>query len=101
MNGVDMIQVPRVGASAKNAADIRMTVDAVETVVAHPAVEVFVLVTGDSDYSPLARRLREERGRGGRPRPAGRCSGRLGFSTRFTASWWPYDSLRFHSRGLP
>jgi uncharacterized protein (TIGR00288 family) len=59
MNGVDMIQVPRVGASAKNAADIRMTVDAVETIFTHPAVEVFVLVTGDSDYSPLVRRLRE------------------------------------------
>jgi uncharacterized protein (TIGR00288 family) len=59
MNGVDMIQVPKIGASAKNAADIRMTVDAMETIFAHPAVEVFVLVTGDSDYSPLVRRLRE------------------------------------------
>jgi len=59
MNGVEMIQVTKVGASAKNAADIRMTVDAMETIFAHPAVEVFVLVTGDSDYSPLVRRLRE------------------------------------------
>ncbi len=59
MTGVDMIQVARVGSATKNAADIRMTVDAMETIFIHPTVEVFVLVTGDSDYSPLVRRLRE------------------------------------------
>jgi hypothetical protein len=59
MNGVDLIQVARIGSQNKNAADIRMAVDAMETMIVHPEVSVFVLVTGDSDYSPLVQRLRE------------------------------------------
>jgi len=59
MNGVDLIQVARVGVQNKNAADIRMAVDAMETLIVHPEVSVFVLVSGDGDYSPLVQRLRE------------------------------------------
>jgi hypothetical protein len=59
MNGVDLIQVARVGIQNKNAADIRMAVDAMETLIVHPDVSVFVLVSGDGDYSPLVQRLRE------------------------------------------
>ncbi|MBV2365183.1 NYN domain-containing protein [Streptomonospora nanhaiensis] len=59
MNGIDMIHIAPAGAAGKNGADIRMAVDAVETVFIHPALEVFVLVTGDSDYSALVGRLRE------------------------------------------
>jgi hypothetical protein len=59
LNGVDMTQVGRVGAQAKNAAGIQMAVDAMETLIARPDVAVFVLVTGDGDYTPLVRRLRE------------------------------------------
>jgi len=59
LNGVDLTQVGRFGAQAKNAADIQMAVDAMETLIVHPDVTVFVLVTGDSDYTPLVRRLRE------------------------------------------
>jgi hypothetical protein len=59
MNGVDLIQVARVGIQNKNAADIRMAVDAMETLIVHPEVSVFVLVSGDGDYSPLVQRLRE------------------------------------------
>jgi uncharacterized protein (TIGR00288 family) len=59
MNGVDLIQVGRFGAQTKNAADIQMTVDAMETLIVHPEVTVYVLVTGDSDFTPLVRRLRE------------------------------------------
>ncbi|MDQ3151421.1 MAG: NYN domain-containing protein [Actinomycetota bacterium] len=58
-NGVDLIQIGRFGMQHKNAADIRMAVDAMETLIAHPDVGVFILVTGDSDYSPLVARLRE------------------------------------------
>ncbi|HWR45998.1 MAG TPA: NYN domain-containing protein [Pseudonocardiaceae bacterium] len=57
-NGVDQLQLSR-GPSRKNAADIRMAVDAMETLITHPAVGAFVLVTGDSDFSPLVSRLRE------------------------------------------
>ncbi|MBN1873110.1 MAG: NYN domain-containing protein [Anaerolineae bacterium] len=42
----------------KNAADIQMVVDALETAFTHPEVNVFVLVTGDSDFSAVARKLR-------------------------------------------
>ncbi|GAA3040470.1 NYN domain-containing protein [Actinokineospora globicatena] len=59
MNGVDLIQVVRFGAARKNAADIRMAVDAMETLITHPEVSVFVLVAGDGDYTPLVQRLRE------------------------------------------
>jgi len=59
MNGVDLIQVVRFGAVRKNAADIRMAVDAMETLITHPEVSVFVLVAGDGDYTPLVQRLRE------------------------------------------
>src|ERR1700677_1021306 len=59
MNGVDLIQVARVGVQNKNAADIRIAVDAMETLIVHPEVIVFVLVSGDGDYSPLVQRLRE------------------------------------------
>jgi hypothetical protein len=58
-NGVDLIQIGRFGMQHKNAADIRMAVDAMESLITHPDVGVFILVTGDSDYSPLAARLRE------------------------------------------
>lgn len=58
-NGVDLVQIARFGAAHKNAADVRMAVDAMETLITHPAVAVFVLVTGDSDFSPLVHRLRE------------------------------------------
>lgn len=57
-NGVDLLQLGR-GPARKNAADIRMAVDAMETLITHPAVGAFVLVTGDSDFSPLVSRLRE------------------------------------------
>src|ERR1700726_4451319 len=59
MNGVDLLQVARVGIQNKNAAAIRMAVDAMETLIVHPDVSVFVLVAGDGDYSPLVQRLRE------------------------------------------
>ncbi|GLZ38500.1 NYN domain-containing protein [Actinokineospora sp. NBRC 105648] len=61
MNGVDLVQIGRWGGAGqhKNAADIRLAVDAMETLITHPMVGVFVLATGDSDYTPLVTRLRE------------------------------------------
>src|ERR1700750_1310626 len=61
MNGVDLIQVARVGIQNKNAADIRMAVDAMETLIVHSEVSVFILVSGDGDYSPLVSRVRRWR----------------------------------------
>ncbi|SFE22725.1 TIGR00288 family protein [Actinopolyspora alba] len=57
-NGVDLVQIGH-GLGRKNGADIRMAVDAMETLIIHPEVAAFVLVSGDSDFSPLVAKLRE------------------------------------------
>ncbi|MFC9249983.1 NYN domain-containing protein [Amycolatopsis thailandensis] len=57
-NGIDLVQLGH-GPGRKNGADIRMAVDAMETLLIHPGVDAFVLVSGDSDFSPLVAKLRE------------------------------------------
>ncbi|MGH3564925.1 MAG: NYN domain-containing protein [Pseudonocardia sp.] len=57
-NGIDLVQIGH-GPARKNGADIRMAVDAMETLLIHPSVDAFVLVTGDSDFPPLVSKLRE------------------------------------------
>jgi uncharacterized LabA/DUF88 family protein len=57
---VELIDMPqRLGASRKNAADIKMVVDALETAFERSYISTFVLCTGDSDFTPLVHKLRE------------------------------------------
>jgi uncharacterized LabA/DUF88 family protein len=57
---VELIEIPqRMGASRKNAADIKMAVDAIELCFERDYVTTFVLGTGDSDFTPLVHKLRE------------------------------------------
>ena len=57
---VELIEIPqRIGATRKNAADIKMAVDAVELSFERDYVTTFVLGTGDSDFTPLVHKLRE------------------------------------------
>jgi uncharacterized protein (TIGR00288 family) len=57
---VELIEIPqRLGASRKNAADIKMAVDAVELSFERDYITTFVLCTGDSDFTPLVHKLRE------------------------------------------
>ncbi len=57
---VELIDIPqRMGASRKNAADIKMAVDALELAFERGYISTFVLCTGDSDFSPLVHKLRE------------------------------------------
>ncbi|WP_229402290.1 NYN domain-containing protein [Micromonospora okii] len=57
---VELIEMPqRMGASRKNAADIKMAVDAVELAFERAYVSTFVICTGDSDFTPLVHKLRE------------------------------------------
>ncbi|GAB7039438.1 MULTISPECIES: NYN domain-containing protein [Catenuloplanes] len=57
---VELIDIPqRMGASRKNAADIKMVVDALELAFERPYISTFVLCTGDSDFTPLVHKLRE------------------------------------------
>ncbi|WP_406044522.1 NYN domain-containing protein [Micromonospora sp. NBC_00898] len=57
---VELIEIPqRMGASRKNAADIKMAVDAVELAFEREYISTFVICTGDSDFTPLVHKLRE------------------------------------------
>ncbi len=57
---VELIEMPqRMGASRKNAADIKMVVDAIEVAFERDYVTTFVICTGDSDFTPLVHKLRE------------------------------------------
>ncbi len=57
---VELIEIPqRMGAVRKNAADIKMAVDAVELAFERGYVTTFVICTGDSDFTPLVHKLRE------------------------------------------
>ena len=57
---VELIDIPqRMGASRKNAADIKMVVDALEVAFERAYISTFVLCTGDSDFTPLVHKLRE------------------------------------------
>jgi uncharacterized protein (TIGR00288 family) len=55
----ELIDIPHVRQSGKNSADIRMVVDALDLCYTKAHVDSFVLVTGDSDFSPLVSKLRE------------------------------------------
>jgi uncharacterized protein (TIGR00288 family) len=57
-NSVDLIQIYSVRAG-KNRADIRMALDAFEIALQRPAIDTFVIVSGDSDFGPLVSKLRE------------------------------------------
>ncbi|WP_336249535.1 NYN domain-containing protein [Stomatohabitans albus] len=57
---VELIEIPqRLGAVRKNAADIKMAVDAIELVFERDYISTFVICTGDSDFTPLVNKLRE------------------------------------------
>jgi uncharacterized protein (TIGR00288 family) len=55
----ELIDIPHVRQSGKNSADIRMVVDALDLCYTKSHVTTFVLITGDSDFSPLVSKLRE------------------------------------------
>jgi uncharacterized protein (TIGR00288 family) len=55
----ELIEIPHVRQSGKNSADIRMVVDALDLCYTKSHVKTFVLITGDSDFSPLVSKLRE------------------------------------------
>jgi NYN domain/OST-HTH/LOTUS domain len=57
---VELIEIPqRIGGSRKNAADIKMAVDAIELAYERPFLTTFAIGTGDSDFTPLVHKLRE------------------------------------------
>jgi len=55
----ELIEIPHVRQSGKNSADIRMVVDALDLCYTKEHVGTFVIISGDSDFSPLVSKLRE------------------------------------------
>src|SRR5690606_14413674 len=55
----ELIEIPHVKISGKNSADIRLVVDALDLCYTKAHVDTFVIISGDSDFSPLVSKLRE------------------------------------------
>ena len=58
-HGFEMIDIPSSKVSGKNSADIRMVVDAIDLSYSKAHIDTFALLTGDSDFSPLVSKLKE------------------------------------------
>ncbi len=58
-SAVEMVHLPTHPGSNKNNADIRIAVDALEIVYQNPLIDIFVILSGDSDFAPMVSRLRE------------------------------------------
>lgn len=59
LHGFEMVDIPRSNVSGKNSADIRMVVDALDLCYSKTHIDTFALLTGDSDFSPLVSKLKE------------------------------------------
>ena len=55
----ELIEIPHVRQAGKNSADVRMVVDALDLCYTKEHVDTFVIISGDSDFSPLVSKLRE------------------------------------------
>ena len=58
-NGIQLIEIPRRAITGKNSADIRLVVDAMDLSWSKEHIDTFVIVSGDSDFSPLVSKLKE------------------------------------------
>jgi uncharacterized protein (TIGR00288 family) len=56
---IEMVEIPQRGMTGKNSADIRLCVDAMDMSYAKEHIDTFVIVSGDSDFSPLVSKLKE------------------------------------------
>lgn len=58
-SAIELIEIPRRSQTGKNSADIRLVVDAMDLAWSKPHIDTFVIVSGDSDFSPLVSKLKE------------------------------------------
>src|SRR5205823_7268423 len=56
---IELIEIPKRSQTGKNSADIRLCVDAIDLAYAKEHITTFVIVSGDSDFSPLVSKLKE------------------------------------------
>ena len=58
-SAIDLIEIPKRSQTGKNSADIRLCVDAIDLAYSKDHIDTFVVVSGDSDFSPLVSKLKE------------------------------------------
>jgi uncharacterized protein (TIGR00288 family) len=58
-SAIELIEIPKRSQTGKNSADIRLVVDAIDLAWSKPHIDTFVIVSGDSDFSPLVSKLKE------------------------------------------
>jgi uncharacterized protein (TIGR00288 family) len=58
-NGIDLFQLYSVGMQQKNRADVRLAIDALETVFTRPNIDLYAIISGDSDFTELVHKLRD------------------------------------------
>jgi uncharacterized protein (TIGR00288 family) len=58
-SAIELVEIPRRGQTGKNSADIRLCVDAMDLAYSKDHIDTFVIVSGDSDFSPLVSKLKE------------------------------------------
>jgi uncharacterized protein (TIGR00288 family) len=58
-SAIELIEVPKRSSAGKNSADIRMVVDAIDLAHSKAHIDTFAILTGDSDFSPLVSKLKE------------------------------------------
>jgi len=58
-SGFELVEIPQRGMTGKNSADIRLVVDAMDMCYSKEHIQTFVIVSGDSDFSPLVAKLKE------------------------------------------
>jgi uncharacterized protein (TIGR00288 family) len=58
-SAIELVEIPRRGQTGKNSADIRLVVDAIDLAYSKEHIDTFVIVSGDSDFSPLVSKLKE------------------------------------------
>jgi uncharacterized protein (TIGR00288 family) len=58
-SGIDLFQLYTVGVQQKNRADVRLAIDAMETVFTRPNIDLYAVVSGDSDFTELIHKLRD------------------------------------------
>src|SRR4051812_34343783 len=56
---IELVEIPKRGLTGKNSADIRLCVDAMDLAFSKDHIDTFVIVSGDSDFSPLVSKLKE------------------------------------------
>src|SRR5262245_21066786 len=56
---IELVEIPRRAMTGKNSADIRLVVDAIDLAYSKDHIDTFVIVSGDSDFSPLVSKLKE------------------------------------------